>query len=95
MKKDFLFRKEYCEKHLKEIENNINLNLKEKYIEILKLLFCNNINKKILNLYLNFIKLNDISSINKSLSFEKEIEYYKYCFNKNELKEYFKYEKIL
>ena len=93
MNKDFLFRKEYCEKHLKEIENNINLNLKEKYIEILKLLFCNNINKKILNLYLNFIKLNDISSINKSLSFEKEIEYYKCCFNKNELKEYFQHEK--
>ena len=89
---DFLYRKKYYEENIRKVENEDKMELREKYIEIIKLLICDNTNKSILKIYLNFIKENNLNIIQKDLpTFKEEIEYYKVCLTQEDLKNNFEY----
>ena len=67
--------------------------LSEQYIQLIKILIKDNVNKDILTKYLQFLQNNEkeLTKIDNVEFYDKEIEYYKVCFSKDELMDKFKY----
>ena len=93
LKDNYLERKKYVIQSIENLKNKKFKDINEKYIEILKLICRDNTNKKILEIYLKFLKDNG-DKIEKDIpKYEEELNYYKVCFNHEELKEKFQIDK--
>ena len=93
LKDNYLERKQYVIQNIENLKNKKFKDINEKYIEILKLICRDNTNKKILEIYLKFWKDNG-DKIEKDIpKYEEELNYYKVCFNHEELKEKFQIDK--
>ena len=93
LKDNYLERKQYVIQNIDNLKNKKFKDINEKYIEILKLICRDNTNKKILEIYLKFLKDNG-DKIEKDIpKYEEELNYYKVCFNHEELKEKFQIDK--
>ena len=88
-------RKQIVEEKIKK-EFNFK-DIKEEYIFYLQLLIRDNTNKTLIKKYLNFLNKNQ-EQLKNSFNietYEDEIQYYKVCFKKEELNEYFNEQKEL
>ena len=87
----FSSKKAEAEKLLNDFKEEGSLN--EQYIQLIKILIKDNVNKKILIKYLKFLQKNneELKKVDNVELYDKEIEYYRVCFTKDELMQEFEY----